>query len=95
MLLPARWENIAGLRFVIEVQLDLAGNELRQNGFYPALYGRLIRAVTGDKLLDNGLKRLGRKKCVRNTHSDCRTELQNGETREQLEVGNEYQISAN
>jgi hypothetical protein len=56
-LLPARWENIAGLRFVIKMQFDLAGNELRQDRFCAAFNGRLIRTVSGDELLDNGLKR--------------------------------------
>jgi len=58
-LLPARWKNIAGLRFVIKMQFDLAGNELRQNRLDPAFNGRLVRAVTRYKLLDNGLKRRG------------------------------------
>ena len=72
------------------MQFYLAGNELRQNCLDAALDGRLIRTVTRDKLFDYRLKCRGRKKCVRNTHGDCRTKLQRRKTREQLDVGNEF-----
>jgi hypothetical protein len=58
-LLPAHWENIAGVRIVIKMEFDLAGDELRQNRLDAAFNGGLIRAVTGDELLDDGLKRRG------------------------------------
>jgi hypothetical protein len=39
------------------VQFDIPRIELRQYGVDAAFNGRMIRAVTGDKLLDNGVKR--------------------------------------
>jgi len=62
------WKNIAGLCFVIKMQFDIPGIELRQYRIDASFDGRMVRAVTGDKLLDYGLEGGGRKKCVRYTH---------------------------
>jgi hypothetical protein len=67
------WKNIAGLCFVIKMQFDIPGIELRQYRIDASFNRRMVRAVTGDKLLDYGLKGVGRKKCVRYKHQDCRT----------------------
>ena len=50
------WKDIAGLRFVIKVQFDIPGIELRQYRIDASFNGRMVRAVTGDKLLDYGLE---------------------------------------
>lgn len=51
------------------MQFDISSIELRQYGLDAALNGRMIRAVTSDKLLDNGPEYRGRQKCMRNTHA--------------------------
>jgi hypothetical protein len=61
-------KNIAGLCFVIKVQFDIPGIKLRRYCIDASFNRRMVRAITGDKLLDYGLQGRGRKKCVRYTH---------------------------
>src|SRR3977135_1215220 len=70
--LPHR-KNIARRCFVIKMQFEIPGLELRQYRIDASFNGRMVPAVTGDKLLDYGLEGSGRKKCVRYKHQDCRT----------------------
>ena len=46
------WKNIAGLCFVIKMQFDIPGIELRHYRIDASFNGRMVRAVTGDKLLE-------------------------------------------
>jgi hypothetical protein len=62
------WKNIAGLCFVIKMQFDIPGIDLKQYRIDASFNGQMVRAVTGDKLLDYGLEGSGRKKCVRYKH---------------------------
>ena len=55
------------------MQFDIPGIEFRQYRIDASFNGRMVRAVTGDKLLDYGLEGVGRKKCVRYKHQDCTT----------------------
>ena len=76
------------------MQFDIPGIELRQYRIDAAFNGRMVRAVTGDKLLDYGLEGGGRKKCVRYKHQDCRTKAADWRiTRVRLEFSEEMWTS--
>ena len=50
------------------MQFDSAGLKLTQHDFDPPLDRRVVRAVAGDKFLDNGPKRCERQLCVGDAH---------------------------
>jgi hypothetical protein len=53
-------QDVASFGRVVEMQLDKPSNQLPQHRLNPPLNRRMVRAVTGDKLLDNGPQRRGR-----------------------------------
>ena len=73
------------------MQFNISSIKLRQYGLDAAFNGRMIRAVTGDKLLDNGLERRGRKKCVRYTLGTNAADWRS--KRGRFKVGNELWTS--
>ena len=60
--------DVAGLRFTVEMQLDSASVELKQHLLDPSLDRRMVRAVAGDKFLDDGSQRCGRQLSVGDAH---------------------------
>jgi hypothetical protein len=53
-------KDVAGLSFAVEMQLDSASVELKQHLLDPPLDRRMVRAVAGDKFLDDGSQCCGR-----------------------------------
>lgn len=51
--------DVAGPGFAVEIQFDTASVELIQHRLDPPLDQRMVRAVAGDKFLDNGPQRRG------------------------------------
>lgn len=50
-------QDVAGLGFAIEMQLDTASVELTQHRFNSPLDRRMVRAFAGDEFLDDGPQR--------------------------------------
>ena len=53
LALRPRRQNIAGGRFLFEMQLDTASVELTEHLFNPVVDGRMVGAVAGDELFDD------------------------------------------
>jgi hypothetical protein len=49
-----RRQDIAGGSFLLEMQLNATNIELRKHYFDPLFDGRVVGAVAGDELFDNG-----------------------------------------
>lgn len=67
-LIVLHWHDVAGLSFIIEMQLDSTSFEMAQHSFDPPLDRRMVCAVARDEFLDNGPQRGGRKLRVRYVH---------------------------
>jgi hypothetical protein len=62
--------DVAGLGFIIEMQLDSTGFELTQHDLDALLDRSTVRAVAGDEFLDNGLPDGPRNPMVQGTKVD-------------------------
>jgi hypothetical protein len=57
--IPFHGHDVAGLGFGIEMQFDPASVELTQDRLDSPVDGRMVRAVAGDELVDDGSERDG------------------------------------
>ena len=54
-----RWDYVASLSCIIEVQFDLTGGELGQDGLHPTIHFRMIGSIARDEFCDNRSERGG------------------------------------